>query len=99
MKRLMLATLGRSGLCKVFVIRLSIMRMTHGSSVTVPSTPRITPLLITMPRSRPSVKLIKQIATKPATVVRLLPTIEENVCPIAAAIASSRSLQSVFCSL
>ena len=65
--------------------------MTQGSRRTVPSTPRITPLLITMPRSRPSVKLMKQMATKPATVVKLLPTMEEMVLQMALAIASSLS--------
>ena len=65
--------------------------MTQGSRMTVPSTPRITPLLITRPRSRPSVKLMKQMATKPATVVRLLPTMEEMVLQMALAIASSLS--------
>ena len=52
-----------------------------------PKTPSNTPLLITIPRSRPSVKLMKQMDTKPATVVKELPTIADAVVTIACAMA------------
>ena len=45
-----------------------------GRTVTQPMTPRITPLAITMPRSRPMVKDMKHSAMKPATVVMELPS-------------------------
>ena len=46
---------------------------------------------MTMPRSRPSVKVIKQSAIKPATVVTELPMTEAKVSLMASAIASSWS--------
>ena len=51
------------------------------------STPRITPLTITIPISLPSVNDIKHSAINPAIVVTELPITEENVCEIACAIA------------
>ena len=71
----------------------------QGSSTTVPSTPKMTPLLMTTPRSRPKVKLMKQMEIKPATVVRLEPKMEVKVRWMALAMASSRSSVRAFCSL
>ena len=65
--------LGIRGLCRVFCSTLSKVRIKAGSTVTQPKTPKMTPLAITMPRSRPRVKLIKHRAMKPATVVMELP--------------------------
>ena len=62
-----------------------------GRSVTQLITPKITPFAITMPRSFPRVKLIKQRAMNPATVVIELPTTEEKVLDMACAIARSLS--------
>ena len=59
-----------------------------GSTVTLPITPISTPFAITMPRSRPMVKLMKQRAMKPATVVTELPSTDVKVSWIAAAMAS-----------
>ena len=50
-----------------------------GRMVTQPITPSSTPLAITIPRSRPSVKVMKHSAIKPATVVTELPITEANV--------------------
>ena len=50
-------------------------------------TPRTTPFAMTIPRSIPSVKLMKHSATKPATVVMELPTTDVIVLEIACAIA------------
>ena len=78
---------GISDLCIVFSSGLSSTRMSDGRIVTQPITPKITPLAITIPRSRPSVKVIKQSAIKPATVVIELPSTERVVSLIATAIA------------
>ena len=64
------------------------MRIIDGSTVTQQITPRTTPFAITIPRSRPRVKLMNISATKPATVVMELPTTDESVSFIAAAIAA-----------
>ena len=79
----------RSGLCEAFDRGLSSMRISAGRTVTQPMTPRMTPLAITMPRSRPIVKDMKQSATKPATVVMDEPTTEEKVFLMAWVMASS----------
>ena len=52
-------------------------------------TPNTTPFAMTIPRSRPRVKLMKHRAMKPATVVRELPSTEEKVAAMAWAMASS----------
>ena len=59
-----------------------------GKMVTHPTTPNITPLAITIPRSVPSVNVIKQSAKKPAIDVIELPTTDLNVAAMAFAIAS-----------
>ena len=53
--------------------------MSDGRTVIQEITPRITPFAITIPRSRPSVNVIKQSAIKPATVVIELPITERTV--------------------
>ena len=78
---------GISTLCFVFSIALSQASISAGRIVTHPITPMITPLAITIPRSRPSVKLIKHNAMNPATVVTELPVTETIVWDIACAIA------------
>ena len=55
---------------------------------TVLITPNTTPFAMTIPRSRPRAKLMKQSAINPATVVIDEPTTEVSVFPIATAIAS-----------
>ena len=77
---------------------LSSTRIMAGSTVTQPSTPSSTPFAMTMPRSRPSVKVMKQSAIKPATVVTELPMTEAKVSLMASAIASSWSAQCCLCS-
>ena len=67
-----------------------------GSTVTQQITPITTPFAITIPRSRPKVKVMKHSATKPATVVIELPITDEKVEAIASAIASLFSLPFTF---
>ena len=74
---------GSRGLCLVFCIALSKTRSIEGSIVTQEITPMKTPFAITIPRSRPRVKLMKQSAMKPAIVVIELPTTELIVLLIA----------------
>ena len=74
-----LSILGMRLLCFVFCSGLSSIKIREGSTVTQPITPNNTPFAITMPRSRPRVKDIKQRAMKPATVVKELPTTETRV--------------------
>ena len=64
------------------------MSISDGRTVTQPITPKITPFAMTSPRSFPSVKVIKQSAAKPATVVTELPMTDVSVSLIAVAIAS-----------
>ena len=59
----------------------------EGRIVTQPKTPNTTPFAITMPRSIPSVNVIKHIARKPAIVVIELPTTDVTVWEMACAIA------------
>ena len=59
-----------------------------GSTVTQQITPNTTPFVITIPRSRPKVKLMKHRAINPAIVVIELPTTDLIVAAIAFAIAS-----------
>ena len=68
-----------------------MQRIMEGRTVTQATTPKHTPLAMTMPRSRPNVKLMKHRAINPAMVVTELPTMELNVSSIAAAMASSFS--------
>ena len=70
-------------MCFVFSIALSQQSISDGRIVTHPITPITTPFAITTPRSSPSVKLIKQSAINPATVVIELPITDTNVCDIA----------------
>ena len=65
--------------CEVFSIHLSKTKIKEGRIVTQLRTPKTTPFAMTMPRSIPSVKLMKQSAIKPATVVTELPKTEEKV--------------------
>ena len=75
----------------VNVLFLSKIRRKDGRIVTQHSTPKMTPFAITIPKSFPSVKLIKQRAINPATVVMELPTTDEKVLEMAWAIARSSS--------
>ena len=70
-----------------------------GSTVTQPRTPSSTPLAITMPRSRPRVKLMKHRAMKPAMVVTELPMTLVRVSLMATAMASLLSGYFSRCSL
>ncbi len=63
------------------------MSINDGSTVTDEITPNITPFAITIPRSAPSVKLIKHRAIKPAIVVTELADTDAMVALIASAIA------------
>ena len=63
--------------------------------VTEPITPSTTPFAITMPRSMPRVKDMKQRAIKPATVVAEEPKTELIVFLIASIIASLADLPAV----
>ncbi len=65
---------GMMDLCFVLCRGLSSTSTSEGSTVTQPMTPSSTPFAMTMPRSRPSVKLMKQSAIKPEMVVTELPT-------------------------
>ena len=69
----------------------SIRRRIAGSTSTTVATPRTTPLAITRPRSRPSVKRMKQSARKPAMVVRELPERDLKAATMETAMASRRS--------
>ena len=82
---------GSSALCAVLRIAPSKSRIIAGRTVTQEITPQMTPFAMTMPRSRPSVKLMKHMARKPATVVSELLTTEPTVMEIACAIAVFRS--------
>ena len=77
--------------CVVFSIALSNTSKSDGKIVTQLITPNTTPFAITIPKSRPSVKLMKHNAMKPATVVIELPITDVNVLDIACAIARSLS--------
>ena len=64
--------------------------MSDGKTVTEPITPRRTPLAMTIPRSIPRVKDIKQRAMKPAMVVADEPMTDEKVDLIAFSMARER---------
>ena len=78
---------------------LSSTRISAGRTVTQPITPKITPFAMTRPRSRPSVKVMKHSAAKPATVVTELPMTEVSVSWMAHAMASLLSACFSRCSL
>ena len=61
--------------------------MSAGRTVTEPRTPRMVPLAMTRPRSKPRVKVIKQRARKPATVVAEEPRTELKVALMARSMA------------
>jgi len=91
---------GIISLCIVFSNALSNVRIMEGRIVTQPITPITTPFAITIPRSKPSVNVMKHSAINPATVVMEEPTTEVMVFPIATAIALLWSSgYSLFCSL
>ena len=89
---------GISERCIVFVSGLSSSKIIAGRIVTQPKTPSSTPFAITIPKSLPSVKVIKHSAMNPATVVIELPSTEVTVSFIATAIASLLSEYFCFCS-
>jgi len=64
---------GIRDLCISFCSGLSSKSIIAGKTVTQPITPRTTPFAMTMPRSFPRVKDMKQSAMNPATVVTELP--------------------------
>ena len=70
-------------LCLVLSIALSNTRIIDGNTVTQQITPKITPFAMVTPRSRPKVKLMKQSAINPATVVMELPITDVKVFEIA----------------
>ena len=70
-------------LCLVLSIALSNTRIIDGNTVTQQITPNTTPFAMVTPRSRPRVKLMKQSATNPATVVMELPITDVKVFEIA----------------
>ena len=72
-----------SGLCFVFSISGSKIRMIAGSRVTQQITPIITHFAITIPRFLPSANVIRHRAAKPATVVMELDTMDLKVLDIA----------------
>ncbi len=65
--------------CVYLWMGLSKTKISDGRTVTVVRTPKITPFIITIPISRPSVSCIKHRAKNPATVVRELPASDVNV--------------------
>ena len=81
----------KSSLCCVFSIGLSKTSTSDGRTVTQQTTPISTPFAITIPRSRPSAKVITHRATNPATVVTELPATDLNVLAIACPMARSFS--------
>ena len=84
--------------CIVLLSGLSSTKIIAGRTVTQLRTPSKTPFAMTIPKSLPRVKVIKQSAIKPATVVIELPSTEVTVSLIATAIASLLSLHFCFCS-
>ena len=67
-----------------------------GNTVSTVTTPKSTPLAITMPKSLPNVNFIVHNTKKPAIVVKELPITDVNVSLIASAIASSLLAYSFF---
>ena len=76
--------LGINALCFVFCKGLSRIRIRAGRTVTQP----MTPIAMTMPKSRPMVKDMEIREINPATVVMELPTTLVSVFWIATAMAS-----------
>ena len=87
-KPAILSVLRLTGLWVVLSIALSHMSINDGRTVTEAITPSTTPFAITIPRSAPSVKLIKHRAMKPAIVVTELADTDAMVALIASAIAA-----------
>ena len=88
MKRDKPSIFGSKDRCIVFSMGRSNTKMREGRTVTQQITPSKTPFAMTIPKSQPRVKLIKQRAINPAMVVMELPTTEVMVWAIACAIAS-----------
>ena len=93
-----LSKVGRMDLWSSFGKILWKVRMRAGRIVTEPMTPKMTPLAITRPRSRPRVKVIKQRAMKPATVVAEEPITELKVALMAFSMDRSGFLDLARCS-
>ena len=83
-----LLKLGTWGLCLKRWMGVSNISSIAGRTTTTLATPSTTPFDMTIPISRPSVKLMKQRARKPKTVVSELPASEMKVFDIALDIAS-----------
>ena len=83
--------LGRKGRCRVLSMTFSKVRIMAGRKVTQHSTPMITPLIITTPRSRPRAKVMKISAAKPAMVVTEEPMTDRKVSEMASPMAALRS--------
>ena len=93
-----LSKVGRMDLWSSFGKILWKVRMRAGRIVTEPMTPKMTPLAITRPRSRPRVKVMKQRAMKPATVVAEEPITELKVALMAFSMDRSGLLDLARCS-
>ena len=91
MKSDALSRFGRKARWRVFSIRPSKVRIMAGRKVMQHSTPITTPLIMTMPRSLPSAKVMKISAAKPATVVTEEPMTDTKVSDMATPMASLRS--------
>ena len=89
---------GRMDLWSSFGRILWKVRIRAGRTVMEPITPKITPLAITRPRSRPKAKVMKQSAIKPATVVAEEPITELRVALMACSMDFSGFLVLVRCS-
>ena len=89
---------GRMDLWSSFGRILWKVRMRAGRTVTEPITPKITPLAMTRPRSRPRVKVMKHKAIKPATVVAEEPMTELKVVLMACSMDFSGFLFLARCS-
>ena len=81
--------LERRGLWSSFINHLLKVRIRAGRTVTEPMTPKMTPFAMTIPRSIPNVKDMKQRAIKPATVVAEEPKTELIVFLMASIMASA----------
>ena len=77
-----------SALWCVFSTALWKTRIKDGSTVTQQITPNTTPFAMTIPMSRPNVKVMKHMARKPAMVVRDEPATDTIVADMAYAMAS-----------
>ena len=89
MKLLTVLKDGSKGLWSSLTRNLLKVRIKAGRTVTAPITPKMTPLAMTIPRSIPRVKDMKQRAIKPATVVADEPKTELMVFLMASTMAAS----------